>query len=461
MNPTSPGDCDEAAATSRKGTRAPAFRRSQRERILLGMASVASAEGYARTTVGKVIAEAGISRPGFYEHFDSKDACFLAVQRQVSADLVEQIREAVAHGEPAQAADSAVRCLVDFARRTPERARLLLCEPLEAGPVVLEERDRVVDALAGAIDRTQARCEPWTIAADLPSWTVIGAAFWLLAHKLRHGSGDLNDIADKIVDWIHRYERPLGEHRWRTVDPGSSPPQSPVGSDLPCVPPAPRGSGERGMSRLEAERTRRKRILHATALLISRHGYNAMNATAIMAEADVDKRMFYAAFANKQAAFMAAHELSFQHTLAVTAGAFFGTGTWPERVWEGILAATQFHATYPALSHVLYVRPCATDRQSIERIDQTHVAFTIFQHEGNQLAADPLDETAMQAVVAASSEIMFLCLREGRSEQIPLMTPVLTYLCLAPYIGVGRAEELIDTKMAGGATNVGLHTRTP
>jgi hypothetical protein len=110
---------------------------------------------------------------------------------------------------------------------------------------------------------------------------------------------------------------------------------------------------------------------------------------------------------------------------------------------------------------VLYLRPCVVDRRAIERIDQTHPAFTIFQHEGNQLAADPLDETAMQAIAAASSEIVFLCLREGRSEQIPLMMPVLAYLFLAPYIGLGPAEGLIDAKLATSATEVRSHASTP
>jgi AcrR family transcriptional regulator len=454
MSTTSPRDRGEAEATSQQGARGPALRRSQRARILLGMTRVASAEGYAATTIAKVIAEAGISRPTFYEHFDSKGACFLAVQRQITTDLLKQVRVAVAQGEPARAAESAVRCLVEFAISTPQRARLLLCESLEAGPAELEERDRVVDAIAGAIDRTQARCDPRSIVADLPSWTLTGTALWLIAQRLRRSSGNLHDMADEIVGWIGRYERPLGEHRWRTLDPGPPPPPSAMVSELPSAPAAAPAPGQRGLSREEVKRTQRERILHATALVASRDGYKAMSVTGIMAEADVDKRTFYSAFANKQAAFMAAHELSFQHAMAVTARAFFGSSTWPERIWEGLLAGTQFHATHPTLAHVLHVQPYAIDRRAIERINQAHVAFTIFQYEGNQLAAEPLDETAMQAVVAACSEIEFLCLREGRSEQIPLMTPVLAYLCLAPYIGPAPAEELIDAKMAASATVV-------
>jgi AcrR family transcriptional regulator len=425
------------------------------------MACLTSAEGYPKATIAKVVADAGVSRPTFYEHFDSKGACFLAVQRQIATDLLEQVRMAVARREPAHAADSAVRCLVDFARSAPDRARLLLCESSEAGPALLDERDRVVDAIAGVIDRTQARCEPRTIVADLPSWALVGATFWLLARTLGRDGGELDEMADQIADWIRRYERPLGEHRWRTVDPGPPPPPSAVVSDLPGLPPAPRISHRRGLSRGQAERIQRERILHATALVASRDGYNGMSATGIMNEAEIDKRIFYSAFANKHAAFMAAHELGIQHILAVTARAFCGSGTWPERVWDGVIAAAQFHATYPTLSHVVYLKPYSLIHQAIERIDQTHVAFTMFQHEGNRLATYPLEKAAMQAVVAASSEIVLLCLREGRSEQIPLMTPVLTYLCLAPYIGPGPAEQLIDAKMAAGVANARLRTNKP
>jgi AcrR family transcriptional regulator len=440
--------CGEAASAPRHSPRGPALRPTRRERILLAMACTAAVEGYAETTIAKVIAHAEISRPAFYEHFDSKGACFSAVERRIAADLLERVQVAVGQGAPAGAAESAVRCVADFATRAPERARLLLCESLAADPAALDERDRVVDAIAGAIERRQARCPPQAAVADLPSWTLVGAVFWLIDQRLRRGSGDLRDLADEIVDWVRRYERPLDEHRWRASVPGTPPPPSHVVSELPSEPPSAPSLRRRGACRQQALRNQRERILHASAVVASRTGYNATSVTEILAEADVDKRAFYSIFANKQAAFLAAYELGVQHAGAVVARAFFSACTWPERVWESVLAGTQFHATHPMLSHVLYVQSHAIDDRGVAPIDRTQAAFTIFHHEGNRLAAEPLGEATMQAAAAAAFEIAFLCSREGRDEQISLMAPLIAYLCLAPYIGPRSAEELIDEKMA-------------
>lgn len=450
MSAVPAGDHGEAGAVPTWGARESARRRTQRERILLAMTGIASAEGYAEATITRLIAHAGISRPTFYEHFDSKDLCFLTVEREIAAELLEQVRMAVAQGAPAQAAEGTVRCIVEFAHRAPERARLLLCESLAAEPAAVEERDRVVDAIAGVIERTQARCAPRTILADLPSSTLVGAVFRVIAQRQRHSAGDQREVAEDLVGWIRRYERPLGEHRWRALDPSPPPPPSRVGSDLPSQPPPAPPRGQGGATRHELVHNQRERILHATALVASRGGYNATCVTEILVEAGVDKRAFYSAFANKQAAFMAAHELAFQHTMAVVARAFASASTWPERVWESILAGTQFQATHPVLSHLLNVQSHAVDRHRLEPMNQTYPAFTLLQHEGNRLADEPLGETAVQATLAASLEVTFLCSREDRGEQIALMAPTIAYLCLAPYLGPKTAEELIDAKMAAG-----------
>src|ERR1700733_912081 len=51
-------------------TMAPQARKStQRERLLNGMIEVADRRGYAGASVSAVIAEAGVSRPTFYDYF--------------------------------------------------------------------------------------------------------------------------------------------------------------------------------------------------------------------------------------------------------------------------------------------------------------------------------------------------------------------------------------------------------
>ena len=56
---------------------------TQRERLLTGMIAAAVRDGYADANVSAVIAEAGVSRPTFYDYFVDSDDCFLAALAQV------------------------------------------------------------------------------------------------------------------------------------------------------------------------------------------------------------------------------------------------------------------------------------------------------------------------------------------------------------------------------------------
>jgi|NGEPerStandDraft_6_1074524.scaffolds.fasta_scaffold59258_1 AcrR family transcriptional regulator len=419
---------------------------TQRERLLRAMRVIAVDEGYAETTIAKVIAEAGVSRPTFYEYFSDKEDCFIATQREIAGRLLEQLRAAV-EGQPAQrAVEGVIRTLVAFAGESPLEARLLLCGALAAGPRALDERDRIIGETVAIIEQARAGSKPSAPTADLPLWTLIGAVNWLLSRRLRSGEQDLGGLAEGLTCWAESYERPLSEHRWRTLEPGALPPASPFLSELPSGPPAILPPGRPRLSREEVARNQRERILYATAELASRKGYNATSIAEIIASAGLDTRVFYSHFAEKQQAFLAAHELGFQHTMAVAAGAFFSAESWPERTWQGILAGTQFQASHPTLTHVLYVQSYAIGAPAVQRIDDTHAAFTIFLQEGNQQATEPLSQIAMEAIVAASFEIAFRLSREGRGEEMPGLAALSTYLCLAPFLGADAASRFVDQK---------------
>ncbi len=54
------------------------LRASQVGRLICAVADAVAERGYAATRVADIIARAGVSRTTFYEHFDDKEACFLA-----------------------------------------------------------------------------------------------------------------------------------------------------------------------------------------------------------------------------------------------------------------------------------------------------------------------------------------------------------------------------------------------
>ena len=102
----------------------------------------------------------------------------------------------------------------------------------------------------------------------------------------------------------------------------------------------------------------------------------------ITRRAGIDGRSFYRLFADKQDAFMTAHELGLQQVLDVTAGAFFAGRNWPERVWEAGRALTQFLEQNPLVTHVGFVEADAVGPGASQRVQDSYSAFAIFLQEG-------------------------------------------------------------------------------
>ncbi len=73
---------------------------SHRERLIAAMAASIEAKGYRETTVADVVRIAHTSRRTFYEHFEDREACFLALFDTVNDATMEQIAAAVHPDSP-------------------------------------------------------------------------------------------------------------------------------------------------------------------------------------------------------------------------------------------------------------------------------------------------------------------------------------------------------------------------
>jgi AcrR family transcriptional regulator len=197
----------------------------------------------------------------------------------------------------------------------------------------------------------------------------------------------------------------------------------------------------------EVTRNQRERIMYATAEVAKRKGYTASTIDDITAAARVDRRVFYSHFRDKQDAFLTVHEFAIHQLLALGAQAFFSASSWPERVWQGLLASSQFQALHPTLSHIGYVESHAVGSPAIQRIEDSHQAFKIFFREGHPYAEHPPSETATEAIIASVFEIGYQQTRAGHTERLPSFVHQAAYMALTPYLGPQAANEFIAEKL--------------
>ena len=66
-----------------------------RQRLLDALEASIAEDGYPRTTIADILRRARTSRRTFYEHFESRESCFVALLTDANADQVRQIAGAV------------------------------------------------------------------------------------------------------------------------------------------------------------------------------------------------------------------------------------------------------------------------------------------------------------------------------------------------------------------------------
>ncbi|HET7121366.1 MAG TPA: TetR/AcrR family transcriptional regulator [Solirubrobacterales bacterium] len=121
---------------------------NQRERLIAGLAEAVAENGYAGTTIAHITRHAAVSRRTFYEHFSSKDECFVAAYDAVMSELRQRVGDAFdQEDEWPQAARAGIAAMLEFLAAEPNLARLSMVEALVAGPVVVERYDAAIQGL--------------------------------------------------------------------------------------------------------------------------------------------------------------------------------------------------------------------------------------------------------------------------------------------------------------------------
>jgi AcrR family transcriptional regulator len=122
---------------------------NHRERLLAACAQVVEELGYAEASVARIIKAAAVSRRTFYEHFENKEACFVATYDRVMDSLRDRMVAAVEAADPWPAnVPAALAEMLRFFAAEPALARLCMVETLAAGPPVSSYHREAVAGLA-------------------------------------------------------------------------------------------------------------------------------------------------------------------------------------------------------------------------------------------------------------------------------------------------------------------------
>jgi AcrR family transcriptional regulator len=180
---------------------------SQRARMLDAMVRAVGESGYAAVTVADVVGRAGVSRRTFYEHFEDKQACFLAAYRTGVEVVIGRI---LARAAQLPDADWRTKLQVGLDAYTrelaaqPEFARALLIDVLGAGREAVEQRQRLSELFVRVfhgLSEQAAEQDPAIVPApDVFLRALVGGMGELVQqHVLREGATTLPGLTPDLV----------------------------------------------------------------------------------------------------------------------------------------------------------------------------------------------------------------------------------------------------------------------
>jgi AcrR family transcriptional regulator len=179
---------------------------NQRERLIAGIAEAIAEHGYAGTTIAHITRSAAVSRRTFYEHFESKDECFVAAYDAVMADLRERVSAAFDEHEDdwPRAIRAGIAAMLEFLAANPNLAKLCMVEALVAGPAVVERYDAAIQSFVPYFQKGREGRSP-EVLSRLSATTeeaLVGGMVSLISRRIIAGRAeDLGELLPDLVEF--------------------------------------------------------------------------------------------------------------------------------------------------------------------------------------------------------------------------------------------------------------------
>ncbi|MFE7801008.1 TetR/AcrR family transcriptional regulator [Nocardia sp. NPDC057440] len=191
---------EPAPSTSTDAPAGPGHRR----RLLDGMAVAVRERGYRDSTVADVVRNARTSRRTFYEHFASKQDCFIALLSERNTETIQQIDAAVdSHAPWRTQVRQAIEAWIHFSQEDPTITlswiRVVPALGEDARQLQRETGDAFVDLiqkLTSTTEFTDASLHPPTRQV---ATILLGGFRELMARTVEDG-GRIADIIDVAVE---------------------------------------------------------------------------------------------------------------------------------------------------------------------------------------------------------------------------------------------------------------------
>jgi AcrR family transcriptional regulator len=409
--------------------------RHQKVRLEGAILEAVARHGFASTTVRELVTLAGVSKSTFYDHFKSKEECFLATFDSIVAQMTEEVAEAYAgDGDERARLVAALNRFMEFVVGRPEATAFAVVDSLTLGSAGIAHREGAWEAFEQMARQYFVNTSPQEEVSDLNVRAIISGVTGVVYQYLRSDRvADLPGLVEPLIDWALSYQGPDTALVLRAVASAEKPlavevgdeegDETVLGWDEPPASPLSR-----------ATLNQRQRIVRAAAKVALERGYESLSIPAISAAAGTSNQTFYENFTSKRDAFLAAYEVASARALRFTAESFDDAAEGPEAVGAALRALTEHIARDRMYARLAFLEMMAAGPPALDRSEATMKGILSFFEagEGAEGLGSKYPRIALEATAAG---IWFVIQREiahGRDAELPSKAPELARLALAP-----------------------------
>jgi AcrR family transcriptional regulator len=427
----------------------------QRERLFEATIKAVNERGFVATTISDLVANAGVSRRSFYEHFENKEECLLATYDALIGRLTARIGEAYDPKDDwTDQIEAIVRALFEASSDRPDAARLVSVEMGAAGPIGIERWARDAELLT-AFFTSVFEHAPGEGSIPAPvARAIVGALRTILYSRVRRERSsrslklELQKLTPDVVAWIVSFyptppeipDKPRSR-RHGHLQGGRAP-----GTLSPSPRWAPRGlpRGEHSLPKGFVAHNQRERIFDAVANLTAAKGYPALSLEEIVSEAAISLQTFYEHFENKEEAFVATFEMGHAKATAAINRSLDLKLSWARNVRLGLGALLEFLASEPAIARLACVDILIAYPHVTGRVNEANFSYIELLDIGPEDSYPNMPAPVMrEASVGGIFELLHDYILHGRTQRLTELVDYVMYIAITPFAGAEIAGKAV------------------
>jgi AcrR family transcriptional regulator len=407
----------------------------QSGRIQRAMIEIVAAQGYEAVKVRELVHLAGVSSRTFYEHFASKEDCFLRTYDLVSRRAIRRIIASQAGEDDWKKRPALIfNAFVGELEDDPNAARLALIEAYASGPVALEQARKAEATFEAMMAQSFARAPGGMVVPKLVVEGMAAGVSRVARTRLFAGrESELAHLDEEMVEWMLCYPG-------RSADKLEGLDLQLVWRDTRLLPlTSTSGSGE---GEAWAKTGDRALILASVAELTAANGYGQLTVERIRRGAGVPRAIFKANFEGVEDSFIAAMEQRAGEATAQAARAQTAGRAWPGGLYRAISTLCDQVAADPLLASVCLIDNFTAD-SSGSRIRGQLLAAVAEQLTDSAPLSDQQSALITEASSGAVWSLFHHHVVRALAHSAPQVAASLSFMALAPVIGARAAVAAI------------------